>query len=49
MAMFDGIEMNVIHVAAQIFIVADAVFPKPSLPYTALTRTAFRFRVVFSR
>jgi hypothetical protein len=33
--MFDGIEMNVIHVPAEVGFVADRVFPKALLPDTA--------------
>ena len=36
---FDGVVVNVVHVHVQVFIVSDQVFPKASLPNTALIVT----------
>ena len=38
MAVLDGIEMDVIHVALEVRFIADRVLPKPALP-----NSAFRF------
>ncbi len=37
MAMFDRIEMDVIHVPSKIVIINDQVFPVPALPNAPLT------------
>jgi hypothetical protein len=37
MAVFNRVEMYVIHVPFPIFLVADAVFPETPLPYGPLT------------
>jgi len=46
--MFDGIEMNVIHVPVQVALVTDHVLPESLMPYTArflmdLTRGRLKF------
>jgi hypothetical protein len=48
MAVFDGIEMNIVHVRSEILVVADAVLPEAPLPDAALPVTLARVRTALA-
>ena len=47
-AMFDGIEMQVIHVRSEVAIITNQMLPKPMLPHRALLflRATFSLKIV---